>query len=71
VLRSFQGNPLFLEKCFYRRQPLIHETTDFFLRKCIDQFIAIARSEAVPMGPYEEILRRPGSFRRKAKKKKK
>jgi polyphosphate kinase len=36
-----------------------------------EQFIAIARSEAVPMGPYEEILRRPGSFRRKAKKKKK
>ena len=36
-----------------------------------EQFIAIARSEAVPVGPYEEILRRPGSFRRKAKKKKK
>jgi hypothetical protein len=36
-----------------------------------EQFIAIARSEAVPIGPYEEILRRPGSFRRKAKKKKK
>ncbi len=36
-----------------------------------EQFIAIARSEAVPVGPYDEILRRPGSFRRKAKKKKK
>lgn len=36
-----------------------------------EQFIAIARSEAIPVGPYEEILRRPGSFRRKAKKKKK
>ena len=36
-----------------------------------EQFIAIARSEAFPIGPYEEILRRPGSFRRKAKKKKK
>jgi len=35
-----------------------------------EQFIAIARSEAVPVGPYDEILRRPGSFRRKAKKKK-
>jgi polyphosphate kinase len=36
-----------------------------------EQFIAIARSEAVRLGPYDEILRRPGSFRRKAKKKKK
>jgi len=35
-----------------------------------EQFITIARSEAVPVGPYDEILRRPGSFRRKAKKKK-
>jgi polyphosphate kinase len=36
-----------------------------------EQFIAIARSEAVPVGEYDEILRRPGSFRRKAKKNKK
>jgi polyphosphate kinase len=36
-----------------------------------EAFIAIARSEAVHIGPYEEILHRAGSFRRKAKKKKK
>jgi polyphosphate kinase len=32
--------------------------------------IAIARAEAVRLGPYEEIIRKPGPFRRKAKKKK-
>ena len=36
-----------------------------------EAFIAIARSEAVRIGPYEEILQRAGSFRRKAKRKKK
>ncbi len=36
-----------------------------------ETFIAIARAEAVTLGPYEEIVRKPGSFRRKAKKKKK
>jgi polyphosphate kinase len=36
-----------------------------------EKFIEIARAEAVRLGPYEEIIRRPGSFRRKAKKKKK
>jgi len=36
-----------------------------------ETFIAITRSEAVRIGPYEEILHRAGSFRRKAKKKKK
>ncbi|HEX7193124.1 MAG TPA: polyphosphate kinase 1, partial [Thermoanaerobaculia bacterium] len=36
-----------------------------------EAFIAIARLEAVAIGPYEEILHRAGSFRRKAKKKKK
>ena len=36
-----------------------------------EMFIEIARAEAVHLGPYEEIFRRPGSFRRKAKKKKK
>lgn len=36
-----------------------------------ERFIEIARSEAVRLGPYEEILRRPGTFRRKAKKPKK
>ncbi len=35
-----------------------------------ETFIAIARAEAVTLGPYEEIVRKPGSFRRKAKKKK-
>jgi polyphosphate kinase len=35
-----------------------------------EQFITIARSEAVRLGPYEEMIRRPGTFRRKAKKKK-
>ncbi len=32
--------------------------------------IAIARAEAVRLGPYEEIIRKPGPFRRKAKKRK-
>jgi polyphosphate kinase len=36
-----------------------------------ETFIRIARAEAVRLGPYDEIIRRPGSFRRKAKKKKK
>ena len=34
-------------------------------------FIDIARTESVRLGPYEEMIRRPGSYRRKAKKKKK
>ena len=33
-----------------------------------ERFIEIARSEAVRIGPYEEILAKPGSARRKAKK---
>ena len=36
-----------------------------------ETFIAIARLEAVSIAPYEESIRRPGSFRRKAKKRKK
>ena len=36
-----------------------------------ESFIAIARAEAVRLAPYEEMIRRPGSLRRKAKKKKK
>ncbi len=40
-------------------------------RRSQEQFIEIAREEAVRLGPYEEIIRRPGSFRRKAKRKKK
>ncbi|HJT15997.1 MAG TPA: polyphosphate kinase 1 [Thermoanaerobaculia bacterium] len=36
-----------------------------------ETFIAIARLEAVRIAPYEEIIRHPGSFRRKAKRKKK
>jgi polyphosphate kinase len=35
-----------------------------------EAFISIARSEAVRLGPYEEMIRRPATFRRKAKKKK-
>ncbi|HUJ12760.1 MAG TPA: polyphosphate kinase 1 [Thermoanaerobaculia bacterium] len=35
-----------------------------------ETFIAIARLEAVRIAPYEETIRQPGSFRRKAKKKK-
>jgi polyphosphate kinase len=35
-----------------------------------EAFITIARTEAVRNAPYEEIIRRPGSFRRKARKKK-
>jgi polyphosphate kinase len=36
-----------------------------------EAFISIARSEAVRLGPYEEMVRRPATFRRKAKRKKK
>ena len=36
-----------------------------------EAFISLARSEAVRLGPYEETIRRPGSFRRKAKPRKK
>jgi polyphosphate kinase len=36
-----------------------------------ERFIEIARSEAVRLGPYDEMIRKPGSFRRKAKKLKK
>lgn len=36
-----------------------------------ETFISIARAEAISLGPYEEIIRQPGRFRRKAKKKKK
>lgn len=36
-----------------------------------EMFINIARAEAVRLGPYEEMIRSPGSYRRKAKKKKK
>jgi len=50
---------------YHRRQP------DGKPVRSQDAFIAIARSEAVPIGPYEEILQRAGSFRRKAKRKKK
>jgi polyphosphate kinase len=35
-----------------------------------EAFIELARSEAVRLGPYDEIIRRPGSSRRKAKKRK-
>jgi polyphosphate kinase len=35
-----------------------------------EAFISIARSEAVRLGPYDEMIRRPATFRRKAKKKK-
>jgi polyphosphate kinase len=40
-------------------------------RRSQDMFIEIARAEAVGLEPYEEIIRHPGSFRRKAKRKKK
>lgn len=50
---------------YHRRQP------DGKAVRSQDAFIAIARSEAIPLGPYEEILHRAGSFRRKAKRKKK
>ena len=36
-----------------------------------ETFIEIARAEAVHIDPYEEIIRRPGTLRRKAKRKKK
>jgi len=35
-----------------------------------EAFISIARSEAVRLGPYEEMIRRPATFRRKARRKK-
>jgi polyphosphate kinase len=55
---------------YHRRSPGIESMAELPLRSQ-EQFIAIARAEAVHLGPYEEIIRRPGSFRRKAKKKKK
>ena len=36
-----------------------------------EEFIALARAEAVRLGPYEDIMHRPGQARRKVKKKKK
>ncbi|MEO8217125.1 MAG: polyphosphate kinase 1 [Acidobacteriota bacterium] len=36
-----------------------------------ERFIAIARSESVRLAPYEEIIRKPGTARRKARKGKK
>ena len=36
-----------------------------------ETFITIARASSVSLGPYEESIRDPKSFRRKAKKKKK
>ena len=36
-----------------------------------DRFIELARQDAIRLGPYEEILAEPGSFRRKMKKAKK
>jgi len=35
-----------------------------------ESFISIARSEAVRLAPYDEMIRRPATFRRKARKKK-
>lgn len=35
-----------------------------------EAFISITRSEAVRVGPYDEIIRRPGTFRRRARRKK-
>jgi polyphosphate kinase len=35
-----------------------------------EAFISIARSEAVRLGPYDEMIRRPATFRRKARKRK-
>lgn len=51
---------------YHRRTPGSDEP-----RRSQDQFIDIARAEAMKLGPYEEIIRKPGSFRRKAKRKKK
>ncbi|MBV9495092.1 MAG: polyphosphate kinase 1 [Acidobacteria bacterium] len=36
-----------------------------------EKFIEIARADSVRLGPYEEIISRPGTARRKAKKRKK
>jgi polyphosphate kinase len=49
---------------YHRRKP------DGTAVRSQEAFIAIARSEAVRLAPYEEIIQRPGSFRRKAKRKK-
>jgi polyphosphate kinase len=35
-----------------------------------EAFISIARSEAIRLGPYDEMIRRPATFRRKARKRK-
>jgi polyphosphate kinase len=51
----------------YRRRKVDEKTP----MRSQEAFIALARTEAVPVGNYDEIIRRPGTFRRKAKKKKK
>jgi polyphosphate kinase len=62
---NVKGWTLDSEGKYHRRQP------DGKAVRSQEAFIAIARSEAVRVGPYEEILQRAGSFRRKAKRKKK
>jgi len=49
---------------YHRREP------DGKAVRSQEAFIDIARSEAIAVGPYEQILQRAGTFRRKAKKKK-
>ncbi|HUP47317.1 MAG TPA: hypothetical protein VNA04_00860, partial [Thermoanaerobaculia bacterium] len=36
-----------------------------------ERFIETARSEAVRVGPYDEVIAKPGSARRKAKRQRK
>src|SRR5437763_1154413 len=55
---------------YHRRSPGVDGMDDKPLRSQ-EQFIALARAEAVHLGSYDEMIRRPGSFRRKVKKKKK
>ncbi|HEY2093962.1 MAG TPA: polyphosphate kinase 1 [Thermoanaerobaculia bacterium] len=62
---NVKGWYLDAEGKYHRREP------DGKAVRSQEAFIALARSEAVAIGPYEEILHRAGSFRRKAKKKKK
>jgi polyphosphate kinase len=62
---NVKGWVLDAEGKYHRREP------DGKPVRSQEAFIAIARSEAVRIGPYEEILQRAGSFRRKAKRKKK
>ncbi|MGA7616963.1 MAG: polyphosphate kinase 1 [Thermoanaerobaculia bacterium] len=62
---NLKGWELDSEGVYHRRDPASQPV------RSQEAFIAIARAEAISVGPYDEILQKAGPFRRKAKKKKK